>query len=592
MSLITPEQAVTLYGLFYQRTLLSPEQIAYRHYDESDKTFKALTWKEMAERVARLQGALKSEGLKPGDRVGIALRNGPEWVACEQAALGLGLVVVPLYVDDRAESMAYILDHAAIKLLFMIDHHHHERLRPALSDYGTLSKVVLLKGESAGSATVRIDDWIGPKGELAEAGGHSHDLATLVYTSGTLGRPKGVCLSHDNILQNAYAPLGLFPFGAEDCFLSFLPLSHMLERTAGYYLPMMAGCTVAYARSIQLLAEDLKILQPTVLIAVPRIFEKIYARLNDRLQKASPFKRALFEKTLQIGWQRFEAAQNKRSPSLAAKASWPLLDKWVAAKVRAALGGRLRLSVSGGAALPYEVGRFFLSLDITLLQGYGLTEASPVISANLPEANDPKSVGVLLPGIEAKLGAQDELLVKSRCVMQGYHRNEAATREAIDDEGWLHTGDQARIENGRLYLTGRIKEILVLSNGEKIPPADIENSLKLDPLFNEVLIFGEGRAFIGAVLSLNDDLWPGLASKLKLDAQDGSALKSRELSRWLVRHCNTLLHDFPAYAKVRRVVVANEAWTVDNGLLTPTLKVKRNEVLKKYQEEIEKVYEE
>lgn len=592
MTPIAPAQARTLYGLFCRRAEQTPKATAYRHYDDGAKTWRSISWEEMAARVARIQGALGALGLARGERVGIALRNGPEWVACEQAALGLDLVVVPLYVDDRAESMAYILDHAAVKVLFMIDGHHFQRLRPALSGYTLLQKAVLLQGDHADERAVSFNAWISAQNTLARSQAVPKDLATLVYTSGTLGRPKGVCLSHENILENAYAPLKLFDFTPEDCFLSFLPLSHMLERTAGYYLPMMAGCAVAYARSVQLLPEDLKTVQPTVLIAVPRIFEKVYARLTDRIQSGSALKRALFNRTLQIGWRRFEAAQSGGKTGPIDTLLWPLLDRLVAAKIRAALGGRLRLAVSGGAALNYEVGKLFLSLEVTLLQGYGLTEASPVISVNLPASNRPRSVGLLLPGIEAKLGEHDELLVRSRCVMLGYHRNEAATREAIDAEGWLHTGDQARLEGDRVFLTGRIKEILVLSNGEKVPPADIENSLKLDPLLDEAVVFGEGQPFIGAIVAINSDLWPGLAARLGLNPADPGALKSRETAHALVRHCNALLHHFPAYAKVRRVIAVMEPWTVDNGLLTPTLKVKRNEVLKQYAEEIKRVYEE
>lgn len=588
MTPIAPAEARTLYGLFCRRAEQTPDRVAYRYHDDNSKEWRALTWAQTADRVAAFQGALKNEGLNPGDRVGIALRNGPDWVVCEQAALGLGLVVVPLYVDDRAESMAYVLDHAAVKLLFMIDQTHYDRLRPALNDFGTLQKIVLLRGEHADAISTSLKRWLPETTPpLAPVTGQSGDLATLVYTSGTLGRPKGVCLSHANILHNAHAPLSLFSFTPDDCFLSFLPLSHMLERTAGHYLPMTVGCTVAYARSVQLLADDLKTVQPTVLIAVPRIFEKVYARLKERIETGPALKRMLFNQTLQTGWRRFEAEQNNTRPAAADRLAWPLLDKLVAAKIRQALGGRLRLAVSGGAALGYEVGRLFLALEVTLLQGYGLTEASPVISVNLPQNNDPKSVGVLLPGIEARLGDRDELLVKSPCVMMGYHRNEAATREAIDADGWLHTGDQARLNGGRIYLTGRIKEILVLSNGEKVPPADIENSLKLDPLMEEVVIFGEGQPFIGAVIRLNRELFEAAARKLGLAADPSDKL----FNRWLVRHCNDRLHGFPAYAKLRRTVAITDEWSIENGLLTPTLKVKRNEVLKRYEEKIKEVYE-
>jgi long-chain acyl-CoA synthetase len=419
--------------------------------------------------------------------------------------------------------------------------------------------------------------------------GDPHGLASIVYTSGTTGRPKGVMLSHYNMLSIAHAALTMIDCYEEDLFLSFLPLSHTLERTAGYYLPMMAGATVAYARSVSQLAQDLQNIRPTIMIAVPRIFERVFARIQGQMDKQSAIKRGLFNLTTAIGWRRFER-QQQRASWRPGQLLWPLLNKLVAGKVTSKLGGRLRIAVSGGAALPVTVAKTFIGLGVPILQGYGLTETSPVISVNVPDDNEPSSVGIALNGVEARIGDNDELLVKTPGMMQGYWNNHAATAEIIDPEGWLHTGDQARIEKGHIYITGRLKDILVLSNGEKIPPMDMELAICLDPLIDQALVIGEGRSYLAAILVLSPEEWPGLARRFGLDDSLDEILKNDKLNSHLVRAVGKRLTDFPGYAKVRRVILTREPWTVDNGLLTPTLKVKRAKVLDKFAAEIEALY--
>jgi long-chain acyl-CoA synthetase len=259
--------------------------------------------------------------------------------------------------------------------------------------------------------------------------------------------------------------------------------------------------------------------------------------------------------------------------------------------VTAKLGGRLRMSVSGGAALSKPVAQIFIGLGVPILQGYGLTETSPVISVNLPEDNEPGSVGVPLNGVQARIGDDEELLVKTPGMMRGYWNNHAATAEIIDSDGWLHTGDQARIDKGHIYITGRIKDILVLSNGEKVPPMDMELAISLVPAIEQVLVIGEGESFLAAIVVLNAQDWPQLAARLKLDADSADALQSEKLQSFLLKEIRGHLKDFPGYAKVRRVIPTLDPWTVDNGLLTPTLKVKRARVLKKFADEIKALYE-
>jgi long-chain acyl-CoA synthetase len=352
----------------------------------------------------------------------------------------------------------------------------------------------------------------------------------------------------------------------------------------------MSGSAVAYARSVLQLADDLQHIKPTVMIAVPRIFERVFARIQGQMEKQSGFKRALFNLTTEVGWHRFEHQQGRAGwhPRLLL---WPLLNKLVASKVTAKLGGRLRLSVSGGAALSKQVARIFIGLGVPILQGYGLTETSPVISVNVPDDNEPGSVGLPLNGVEARIGDDDELLVKTPGMMLGYWNNHAATAEIIDSDGWLHTGDQARIDKGHIYITGRIKDILVLSNGEKVPPMDMELAISLVPAIEQVMVIGEGESFLAAIAILNAEEWRPLAARFELDAGAVDSLNNEKLHAFLLKGIKGHLKDFPGYAKIRRLILSLEPWTVDNGLLTPTLKVKRAQVLDTFADEIKTLYE-
>ncbi len=597
LDVIACEQAGTLYGLFRERVARSPAAIAYVQYDRPSGEWRQYSWRDVAERVVQWQATLSEEGLERGDRVAILMRSGVDWVVCDQAALGLGLVVVPLYADDRPDSIAYILRDAGVRLLYVQDEAAWRKLAPALgAEYGALRRVVVAGsldkdlGQDAGVCSEAA--WLRPAtGELREPVGEAGDLASIVYTSGTTGRPKGVMLSHRNMMAVAQAGLSVIDVYPDDCFLSFLPLSHTLERTVGYYLPIMAGATVAYSRSILELPDDLQQVRPTLLIAVPRIFERVYGRILQQMKSRPPVARRLFELAVAVGWRRFEVGQGRASWSPGVLL-WPLLRRLVAAKIGERLGGRLRLAVSGGAALPVPVARLFIGLGINILQGYGLTETSPVISVNTLERNDPSTVGPPLPGIELRVGADDELLVKSPGVMLGYWNKPEATAAIIDAEGWLHTGDQVRIEpGGAIRITGRIKDILVLSNGEKVPPGELEANICLDPLFEQVLVVGEGRPYLLALCVPGAEEWRALAQESGLDPDSAAGYADSALQRKLVARINAALKDFPAFAKVRRAILTAEPWTVENGLLTPTLKLKRQAVLERFAGEIEGVYE-
>jgi len=601
--LIGVETAGTLDSLFRERVRRSPGRVAYRAFDRARARWVEYRWEETARSVTRWQAALRAEALAEGDRVAIRLRNGVEWVWFDQAAHAEGLVTVPLYTEDRPDNVAYIIGDAAIRLLLVLNLQQWEKLAPAVRETQSLQRVLILEScearlkDQALAADARlrfVDDWLsaacatGPLGTRSSGCG---SLATIVYTSGTTGRPKGVMLSHANILSVAHAGAVAVDCYQEDLFLSFLPLSHTLESTGGYFLPMMAGATVAFARSVNLLAEDLLAVRPTVIIAVPRIFERVHERMMAQLRQAPPLARGLFNLTVRVGWRRF-LRQQGRGRWRALFLVYPLLDALVARKIRARLGGRLRLAVSGGAALPVPLSRTFISLGVHILQGYGLTETSPVISVNRPSNNDPASVGEPLPGVEVRIGDAQELLVKSPGVMLGYWNNHAATRALIDADGWLHTGDQAHLRDGRVYIVGRLKDILVLSNGEKVPPADMESAILLDPLIDQVVVVGEGRACLAALAVVNPDAWFGVANELGLDPYDVGSLRNERLLKKVLADVQERLHDFPGYAKIRRLRLLRDPWTVENGLMTPTLKLKRAQILEKFHETVEEMYAE
>lgn len=595
LDLIEPQTIDSLAALFRERIRRSPDAIAYRWFDAGRGEWTEASWQETGLRVSRWQAALRSEGLTRGDRVALMLQNGIDWVCFDLAALGLGLVVVPIFANDRPDNVAYIIRQTDARLLLVGDSEHTEELCESLLMFAGLRIVVRgvnIAGVTSDRRRIALQEWLPAQAgrrELEVVDARPDDLATIVFTSGTVGRPKGVMLSHRNILWNAWASFHANTVYANDLFLSFLPLSHTLERTTGYYLPIMGGATVAFARSVAQLAEDLPVVRPTVLISVPRIYERVHARLMAQLAERPGFARTLFNSAVEIGWARFEHAQGRGgwSPSFLL---WPLLQRLVAAKVIARLGGRIRIAVCGGAPLSTEVARVFIGLGLPVVQGYGMTELAPVVSGNSIIDNDPASVGRPLRDVELKIGDQGELLVRSPGMMSGYLNDPQATANAIDGEGWLHTGDQADIRNGRLYITGRLKDIIVLSNGEKVPPEDMELAISRDPLFEQVMVIGEGRPYLAALLVLNPGHWTELAKRHGIDPAEPKALTNGRITDEACKRIAAMLREFPGYAQVRRCALILEPWTIENGLLTPTLKQRRAKVLDKHSAEIAQLY--
>ncbi len=587
--------AATLPGLFRERLRRSPDAPAYRYYDSDSERWLDSSWRQMALQVARWQQALENEQLQPGDRVAVMLANCREWVLFDQAALGLGLVVVPLYVNDSPENLAYLLEDSGARLLLIQGSSQWRQFVQVAHRLHGLQRVITLDAIEAGEEEPRlrwVSEWLPPEGEhqLIARESQPDELATIVYTSGTSGRPKGVMLSHRNILSDAAAGLQAVPIHTDDLFLSFLPLSHTLERTIGYYVPVMAGACVAFARSIQQLNSDFKSVRPTIFVSVPRIFERIHLRIEEQLHNSSPLARRLFRMAQETGWRRFEKSQGRAAwrPSMLL---WPLLDRLVARKVRENLGGRVRFTVCGGAPLAPAIARQFISLGIPILQGYGLTESSPVISVNRLEDNIPASIGKPLPGIEVRLGDKDELLARGPNVMLGYWNNPDATRETIDEEGWLRTGDKAGIDSqGHISLTGRLKEILVLANGEKIPPAEMEMAIIADPLFEQVMVIGEQRPFLSLLAVINREQLEMLVQERRQQVVQDELLRDRNIESVVLKRISRNTAMFPGYAQIRRVHMTLTPWTVEEGLITPTLKLRRNQILEYHAAEVERIY--
>ena len=591
---ITPVAVNNLSDLFYERVKRSANKVAYQYYDDG---WNDLTWQDISKKVELWHAAFRHEGLVKGDRVAIMMGNCPDWVIFDQAAYSLGLVVVPVYTNDRVENIRYILKNANVKIFFIEDPSRCKALltNNDSSDMHELNDLVRIithyKVEDYNSSLlVQVNNWLPSYAETIERVNiEPDDLATIVYTSGTTGRPKGVMLTHSNIFTNAYSAAIVEHFDSDDIFLSFLPLSHMFERTAGYYMPMVIGAKIAYARSIEKLGEDLISISPTILVTVPRIFERVYNKIHDQLANKSTVAQGLFSLAVKVGWHRFLLQQKRESwhPKLLL---WPLLKKLVAGKILAKLGGKLQLAVSGGAALAPEIAKTFIGLGLTISQGYGLTETSPVVSTNKLNDNDPFSVGQVLKNVEVKLGDNEELLVKGPTVMLGYWGNETATKEVIDNDGWFHTGDKAKIVNEHIYIVGRIKEIIVMSNGEKVAPSDIELAIAGDSLFEQVIVLGEAKPFLTAIVTMEESNWQQLAKKLSV-AEDESSLKLENVNTVLLQRINKDLKEFPGYTKIIRAHFIIKPWDIDDDLITPTLKLKRSNIHEKYKKEIIELYD-
>lgn len=602
----------TLPQLLAYRAARTPQAEAYRAFDSSRQAWASLTWAQTAERVNTWAQALAAMQLPPAARVAILLPNGLHAMCADQATLATGGVPVPLHAIDNPGSIAYILADCEASMLIVSQAEQWEKIRAVGTPFPALRAVVITDDDDAFKPTpASIDSpavgslaqWLTGAGQTGAPttgmGPQADDLAAIVYTSGTTGKPKGVMLTHRNVVSDVRAVLERIAPTVDDVFLSFLPLSHTFERTGGYYLPIAAGSCVAYARSVAQLAEDLKTIRPTVLVSVPRIYERIHAKLIEKLSP-TPWKMQLYEAAQNKGWARFCAAQRLPAPTPDASSQaagwmaalpWPVLQALVAKPLLAQFGGRVRVAVSGGAPLSPTIAKCFLGLGLPLIQGYGMTETAPVVSVNALDDNDPACVGKALPGVEVRIGDNHELQVRGPIVMKGYWKRPEDTARILSSDGWLGTGDQADIVNGRIYIKGRIKEIIVTSTGEKIPPGDLELALLADPLLEQAFVVGENRPFIACVAVLNAGEWQRLAADLGLNPQAADSLNHPSVHRAVLARIEKNTASFARYAVPRTVHLTLDPWTIENTFMTPTLKLKRNNLMAHFAEAIEGMYQ-
>lgn len=578
-----------------------PDAVGWKSWDPVKKSWRDWTFRQGYDEVQRWRHAFAGLGLTRGTRVAMLLPNCIEAVLFDQAALANALTPVPLHAIDTPKSSAYILNDSGAEVLVTNKKPKWRLVREA-AELPNLKLVVITDDDFADDPDADIpmlslETWLAktPDAPLPP-GPRSTDLAALVYTSGTTGNPKGVMLTHRNVLSNLRGVLQSLQPYADETLLSFLPLSHTFERTASYYLAVGTGLTLAFNRSIATLADDLKSIRPTILMSVPRVYDMIYGKLRDGLAKKPAYVRYLFNWAVEVGWRRF--CRENGLPIEPSGRAWldPLvagfLDKKIGKQLRSVFGDRIHLYISGGAALNPAVAKVFLGLGVPIFQGYGMTETSPIIAVNKVGQNHPSTVGPKLDNIEVKLGDGGELLVRGPSVMQGYWHREEATRAILSDDGWLSTGDVAEIyQDGCIRITGRIKEIIVTSTGEKVPPADLEAAVETDPLFAQTLAVGDDRICIALVAVVNPDEWQRLCAELKLDPEDPKSLDSREAQQAALKRIKKAAADFPNYGVPRLVKLVREPWTIENGMLTPTLKLKRSIITRRYASDIDALYE-
>lgn len=594
----------TLAELFAWRVAQTPDAEAYRQFDELTGQWISYSWQQTQERMQGFIKALSPLALEHGSRVAILLPNGLHAVCMDQAVQACGFVPVPMHALDNPASIAYILsDSDAAFLIAATDRQWKDIVNagmelPALRQVVVLEKVLEKTLEAAALPAsvpvVQIDEWLASAAHLQATvkGPVADDLAALVYTSGTTGKPKGVMLTHTNVVSNVKAVVHRVSPVIADVFLSFLPLSHTFERTAGYYLPVAAGACVAFSRSVKQLPQDLLEVRPTILISVPRIYERVYGVIQTKLS-ASKLQANLFNLAIATGWRRFSREQGLLKgdgmSALLDGLRWLVLEPLIASKLKNQFGGRLRVAVSGGAALSQTISQCFLGLGIPIVQGYGMTETAPVVSFNAPDDNDPATVGRAVENVEVRIGENAELQVRGPNVMRGYWKREEDTAKTFID-GWLRTGDQASIVDGRVRILGRVKEIIVTSTGEKIAPVDLELAIMNDVVFEQAYAFGENSPFIACAVVLSRAYWLELSGSLGLNPDDAASLKSPQAQKAVVQRIKALTKNFPYYAQPRAAILTLEAWTVENTLITPTLKLKRNNLLAHFAEDIKAVY--
>jgi long-chain acyl-CoA synthetase len=561
--------------------------------------WQSLTYRDMELRVAHTASMLAECGLVPGDRVAILSENRPEWAIVDYAALALGLIVVPIYPTLPQDQVGFILRNAGARLVFASTAEQLDKVAVIRGQTPALERVFVFDRAAERAGIESLERILEGSNEEYAAWSRSlreralavapQNTATIIYTSGTTGTPKGVVLTHYNLAAMIAASKqhGSLPVRPGMVALSLLPLSHVLERAGDYYF-WDNGVTIAYAESVASVPANLLEVRPQIMIAVPRLFDKVYGKV----MSTTGLKGVLVRWAGRIGGAMVDHRAERREPPFWLRFRYRLADLLVFKKIRRQLGGRLETMICGGAPLSPVVGRFFLGAGIPLYEGYGLTETSPVLAANRPDNWRLGTVGPLYPGVEVKIGAEGEVLAKGPMVMQGYWNDPQATKAAIDPDGWFHTGDVGSFdEDGYLHVTDRIKDLIVTAGGKKVAPQPIEGRLQLSPFVAQTIMIGENRPF-PALLVVPDferlRLW---ASEHGIAAEDRSRLcREIPILELLERETLGRLQDLAQFERPKKIAVLVEDLTVDTGLLTPTFKVKRRLVEQRFRETIEALY--
>jgi long-chain acyl-CoA synthetase len=591
--------------------------------------YQPMSYSELSEAATAFAAALIQAGVKLHDRVAIFLRNSPAWVISDFGTMLAGGTTVPIYETLIPSAIRHILRDSGTTAIVVENEAQFKKIREIRPELPELRLVILRKTEGVKpeEKVLPFEDFLKSGKELLKKDPQvvstrleelkRDDIASIVYTSGTTGDPKGVMLTHRNFLSNVYGVVAVTDITANDILLSILPLSHAFERTAGYYVPVLFGATIAYAESIDTVSQNLAEIRPTICCAVPRLFEKIYSRLVRNMETASPLKRRLFHWALLVGrrvWdyresitrppvadrrQRHRPEDRYRDPEIPIKnpllqLSYALVDRLVYRKLRQAMGGRLRFFVSGGAPLSKELINFFRNLHISIYEGYGLSEASPIVSFNYQNKFRAGTVGKLLPYVQVKLSPEGEILVKGPNVMRGYYNNPQATAEAIDPNGWLYTGDVGVFDHDNyLQITDRIKELIVMSNGKNVAPLPIENRLTQSPFVANAMVIGNNRKYIAALIFPNFQEVKELAKKDDLPADNIEALcANKKIVEKYAAVVQAVNQELSRYEQIKKFELVPQELTIENGDITPTMKLKRRILEKKYNYIIEKLYRE
>ncbi len=571
---------------------------------KQDGEYRGLSYKELARRVELFACGLASLGFKRGDRVSIISENRPEWAIADLAAVFLGGVGVPIYPTMTAKQNEFIFNDAGVTFVVVSNRFQLSKVTRVLPDVKMIRKVIVMNEKDCPPDKYAISFSqvckLGEEFEKENPGyvGDSlklvrpEDLLTLIYTSGTTGNPKGVMLTHSNLVTNMISSAEVIPLGPDETMLSFLPLSHSFERMAGYYTALACGVTIAYAESIEKVGDNMLEVRPTVVTTVPRLFERIHGRIIKKVDAGKALQKKIFYWACGIGHQ-YALARKRGNIPAGLSAKHALAEKLVFRKLRARTGGRMKFFVSGGAALPRELGEFFEAAGLHIIEGYGLTETSPVISVNRVDNYKFGSVGQPIPGVEVRIAEDGEILSRGPKTMKGYWNNEGATREMIDNEGWLHTGDIGKIDaEGFLHITDRKKHLFVSSGGKNIAPQPIENMFLANKYVEQFMLIGDRRMFLTALIVPDFDALREYADGNGIRYEGNADLVTHpEIQGLIDKQIAAIQKDLASYERVRKFTLLEQPFSIDEGELTPTQKVKRKFVEQKYSALIERMYE-